>query len=168
MRYGTFLSRRRSSVLTASNNSTVNSYLPAAQTQANDLVTHSATLADATANFANVMIYTADPKSSGAVTSCPAGKPAAHPRSFWWSVWRSRRRLFYCSWTSWPSFRWFAFSAKGSAARLSAKPRRSRDSEAVYSRYAGGSPAFAPDLARKLPRGILLNFQIKKSETVTQ
>ena len=70
-----------SSVLTAGNNSTVNSYLTTAQTQANDLVAHSATLADATANFANVMIYTADPKSSGAVTSCPAGTCGA-PQEF--------------------------------------------------------------------------------------
>ena len=71
-----------SSVLTTSSQSTVNSYLSAAQTQANDLVTHSATLADATANFANVMIYTADPKSGGAVTSCPAGKTCGAPQEF--------------------------------------------------------------------------------------
>lgn len=70
-----------SSVLTFNNNSTVESYLLAAQGQAKDLVANSATLADATANFANVMIYTADPKSSRAVTSCPAGTCGA-PQEF--------------------------------------------------------------------------------------
>lgn len=60
----------------------VNTYLTTAQSQASALIGGSATLADATANFANVMIYTADPKSGGAVITCPAGKTCGAPQEF--------------------------------------------------------------------------------------
>jgi hypothetical protein len=66
----------------ATNNTVVNSYLLPAQNQAKALVTSSATLADATAKFANVMIYTADTKSGGSVVSCPAGKTCGAPQEF--------------------------------------------------------------------------------------
>jgi hypothetical protein len=71
-----------SASLSALNISAVNSYLTAAKTQAAAVVAGASSLADATAQYANVMIYTADPKSGGAVTSCPAGKTCGAPQEF--------------------------------------------------------------------------------------
>jgi hypothetical protein len=75
-----------SSVLGATTNNTVlNTYLKPAQAQAQALVGTSPTNADlvaATAQFANVMIYTADPKSGGAVTYCPPGDTCKAPQEF--------------------------------------------------------------------------------------
>jgi hypothetical protein len=71
-----------SSTLSSGNQSIINTYLNGAKAQANNLVTNSASLQAAASGFANVLIYTADPKSGGAVTYCPPGAKCGAPQEF--------------------------------------------------------------------------------------